>query len=622
MNISGPLSGPLTRLIAHSRACAAVFLALASTIPAESLLARGEVTLIHTTERQASPYRYQTAEHELTWGGGVTQIMTGFDYGGETYGFVDSADRIDIKRVDRPGVRGNICAAMAERTLDPQIVQPGYPHDTAGGSGCDMVALLNERVINRGALNVFSNIGDHPNNIERVDFVFEHGISAPLKPELMARSGHVVSEKRGNNPIQIAAILALDEHGAPSAYGRLVRVNPFGCDRSELCYGVTPLTHNYTFFYNGEGTPVGERGQPGVFQYSTESVAMAFVTLEDLGIEAGSRYFGYSFFGKDVVASEHDLLNPASFPADTADLDSPGDGADIYGGSSGYFSLAKDSDSRGSVSQITISVFNDIDGDGAKADTEAGLEGIAVSLVQDTNLNGLFDPLTDTPVVQPTESDAGGEIVLPGIPGGTYLVVLDETDGDIPDGMSLPPGHNPVLLVLPGSESNVNFAFTNNPVDRVDDDATGAGPSVADDSASGPQDQVLVIDVLANDTDPAGDGLTITAISGVVNGSASISDGKVRYAPDAGYVGATAFTYTAEDSLGRSGSANVAVTIVRFSDINDNGLNDYDECDCDSLMLVTGVDGVGVGSLWLLLPWLLGSALWQRRSLPRGVEVE
>ena len=70
--------------------------------------------------------------------------------------------------------------------------------------------------------------------------------------------------------------------------------------------------------------------------------------------------------------------------------------------------------------------------------------------------------------------------------------------------------------------------------------------------------------VLGNDSDPDGDGLTITGASAPAHGSAVISGGQISYTPAAGYTGADSFTYTISD--GRGGNASAAVTVnVRAS---------------------------------------------------------
>lgn len=81
------------------------------------------------------------------------------------------------------------------------------------------------------------------------------------------------------------------------------------------------------------------------------------------------------------------------------------------------------------------------------------------------------------------------------------------------------------------------------------------------DSVSTLADTPLTISVLANDTDSNGDVLTITGISGVKNGSATIVGDTIVFAPAAGYTGAGSFTYSVSDGNGGTSSATVTVGI-------------------------------------------------------------
>jgi outer membrane protein OmpA-like peptidoglycan-associated protein len=70
-----------------------------------------------------------------------------------------------------------------------------------------------------------------------------------------------------------------------------------------------------------------------------------------------------------------------------------------------------------------------------------------------------------------------------------------------------------------------------------------------------------VVDVLANDSDPDNDTLTITAVSTPMHGSAEIGAGGVSYTPAAGYSGSDSFTYTISDGRGGTATASVNVTV-------------------------------------------------------------
>ena len=206
-----------------------VFLLLCMSLQPRLLLAGGEVSAVITHDEVNSPFQYSVNGQTYTWGVGVDQVLDGFVVDGKEFKFLTRADRAEVKRVDRPGLAtGAPCSVFAEHEADFTRLHPSYPGDGSAEGNCDLSRMLTGRVINRGALNVFSNVGPDRKNIERVDFKFKHGSLAPLQSELLALSGHLVSEKRGNNPIQVAAILSLDAAGEPASYGPLVTV---GCRR-------------------------------------------------------------------------------------------------------------------------------------------------------------------------------------------------------------------------------------------------------------------------------------------------------------------------------------------------------------------------------------------------------
>ena len=72
-----------------------------------------------------------------------------------------------------------------------------------------------------------------------------------------------------------------------------------------------------------------------------------------------------------------------------------------------------------------------------------------------------------------------------------------------------------------------------------------------------------VIDVLANDTDPDGDALTVDAVTQPQNGRTEVvgAGDAVRYIPNTGFVGDDAFTYTVSDGKGGTAQGTVSVTV-------------------------------------------------------------
>ncbi len=775
-----PVDSRVTRISTLTAVATAVGLTLSAGVQASS-----PVSSIQTSEVPATPFIYTAEGIEYQWGMGNNQIMEGFVSEGLAYSYAMSADHVAVQRRDIPGVTtGEPCGIFVERLSDGDASREfaaDYPSDGSGTGNCDLSALLASRVLNRGAVDLFSNVLPDAKNIERLDYVFDRGVLAPLSADAMAHAGHLAAEKSSNNPVKIAAILSLDIFGQPASYGPMVLIGPSGCSAPDNCYGITDLQHQYSFLQNNYNEP---QSFPVETERSFESVGMAFISADDLGLQPGQRYFGFSFFSDDVNAEDHDLLDPGTFPDDTEDdFGVPGDDADIYGGLSGYFVADN-------LSVTTGAVFNDVDGSGTREETEAGISDIAITLYEDVNGNGVVDAGQDMPLGDSIDTDVSGNFVLPGLPDGNYIVSMDESDPELPAGLIPAPGTNPHPLTIVGGDSDpVYFPFIDpdgngggttagggddgnadsgntdggddgnsdsgntdggddgnadsgntdggddgnadsgntdggddgnadsgntdggddgnsdsgntdggddgnadsgntdggddgnadsgntdggddgnadsgntdggddgnadsgntdggddgnadsgntdggddgntdsGNTDGGDDGSTDGGTPIDDGSTSAVDDEFDVnqgrsatFDVLANDRDGAGNGLTLISVSESPNATIEIVDNQVQYRPNYGFYGTDTFLYEMEDADGTRSTGNVVVNVIRYSDLNDNLVNDYVECDCDDLRLQTGVHGSGVGSLSLFGSWLLLMGVLVRRFRSTGV---
>lgn len=137
-------------------------------------------------------------------------------------------------------------------------------------------------------------------------------------------------------------------------------------------------------------------------------------------------------------------------------------------------------------------------------------------------------------------------------------------------------------------------------------------PVAANDSASTAANTTVNINVLNNDSDPDGDNLTVTSVSGV-NGTAIINNGTIGFTPATGFSGTENFTYSVSDGNGGSDSATVSVQVsapanqapVAYNDsttteantaVTITVLNNDSDADGDSLTVtsVSGVNGTAV----------------------------
>ncbi len=108
----------------------------------------------------------------------------------------------------------------------------------------------------------------------------------------------------------------------------------------------------------------------------------------------------------------------------------------------------------------------------------------------------------------------------------------------------------------------INNAQTQAPTDIPDLTNTNSEPTIVADTATTQVITPVVIDVLANDTDPEGDAINLTAVLASNNATVVVNpDDTVTYTPNSGFVGEDTFAYGVEDSFGNVSSNIVTVTV-------------------------------------------------------------
>lgn len=164
-------------------------------------------------------------------------------------------------------------------------------------------------------------------------------------------------------------------------------------------------------------------------------------------------------------------------------------------------------------------------------------------------------------------------------PGATYIASY-HTGGyySVNDNYFTTGYNNGVLKVVPGGGV---FAYSGTPgvfptntsnnanywVDVVFAPDPNQAPTAGNDSGfTVGKDGTIRISfasLLANDQDPNGDPLTISAVGNASNGTVSIDaqTGQVVFTPTAGYSGPASFTYTVSDGRNGTANANVSLTV-------------------------------------------------------------
>ena len=104
-------------------------------------------------------------------------------------------------------------------------------------------------------------------------------------------------------------------------------------------------------------------------------------------------------------------------------------------------------------------------------------------------------------------------------------------------------------------------------IERIVTDPQAVAPVAVNDTASVDEDGSVTIDVLANDSDPNGDPLRVTAAS-ADNGSVTINaNGTITYVPNPDYNGEDTIRYTVSDPQGNTANGTVAMTVEAVEDL-------------------------------------------------------
>lgn len=132
--------------------------------------------------------------------------------------------------------------------------------------------------------------------------------------------------------------------------------------------------------------------------------------------------------------------------------------------------------------------------------------------------------------------------------------------------LGVPAGTLSAAANQPVADENIEYGGAGNaaPI-AVDDTIDGAGYSF-----STPEDEVFIVssdELLANDTDPDGDQLFLTAVGNAVGGTVVLGpEGIITFTPDANYNGPASFEYTVTDGKGGTDTATVHLTVIPVND--------------------------------------------------------
>jgi hypothetical protein len=166
-----------------------------------------------------------------------------------------------------------------------------------------------------------------------------------------------------------------------------------------------------------------------------------------------------------------------------------------------------------------------------------------------------FEGDADLFTVPPAISSDGTLTFTPGPDrsGKAAMTVVAHDDGGL---------ENYLGVASPVANDQSEMVTFNISVDPVDD-----APVANDDARTVTEDQAAAaLAVAGNDSDPEGDPVTVTSVSGATKGTATVSANDVWYVPHANAFGTDTFTYTLSDGHGRFDTGTVTIAITPVAD--------------------------------------------------------
>ncbi len=247
--------------------------------------------------------------------------------------------------------------------------------------------------------------------------------------------------------------------------------------------------------------------------------------------------------GKAVTGITQGASGTASFLADGTLVYTPN--TNFHGTDTFTYTVTSGGVTETTTVTVTIGDVNDIPTTTGLAD-RSSLDGQAVSV----DVSASF-------------ADSDGEILAysaSGLPAGISInPVTGVITGTIDKSASQTGPYTVVVTASDGHPGgSVSTSFTWN--------VANPGPTAVNDTATVAEDTPAVINVLANDTDPDSDPLTVAAVT-AGNGTVTINgDGTINYTPDANFNGSDTIVYQISDGNGGVSTASVTVTVTPVND--------------------------------------------------------
>lgn len=205
-------------------------------------------------------------------------------------------------------------------------------HVVSGNYLNTMDSLFTSRNLLSGTENLFVNYGDANNtssNVERVDYIFGSSFLADSDTAFsVLERGRGIGGNGANGGFKVAAVLAVDSFGVPTAFGNtVVHVADDAYNNGGVGAGLP--TFRYDVFSGSNLDAIAN------VDIGPQTIAGVIIRATDL-VAPGTPMFGYAVFGEDVAGTGASLVdwdNPAFYPQNSTtanDVDLVASGAVIF----------------------------------------------------------------------------------------------------------------------------------------------------------------------------------------------------------------------------------------------------------------------------------------------------
>ncbi len=250
---------------------------------------------------------YTAGTNTYRWGvfpNNTTISVASFNTAGSNYvPEPTTSGTVTLRRVNNAGTSGNVALEWSQGVLSGSNINLFVAYEP------DMNVYMNNNIYNQGADNFFDNVASNSNNIERMDYVLGSAFTTAT-PDKVGIPVFERGDPGGHDPFVIAVITGVDGTGKPTSYAPLMRV-------AASSFGDIPSSSIPFRIVKGlVGTNLVEVGS------NTQGRGGVFMTLQSLGIAAGTPIYGYSILANDfpmsgTSANLVDWTNTTYFPNNT-----------------------------------------------------------------------------------------------------------------------------------------------------------------------------------------------------------------------------------------------------------------------------------------------------------------